>query len=374
MVLSLLAVTLIPLFASCMLFVLTAIDRSHKFRRFPKAIGRYRLSRLGTLLVHLSVVALWMLLLLYWSGPAMLFLIFKFNVGGALAPHNVSMCELPNGSFEGSGLWRDVHSATWQGTKVAVKRLRSHKSHLSSEGWLIDWLNRNVAKIDTVKEAAFGAALRGTAHTVQVLAYCPDTRAVIVEWGSELKCIRESSSARTDATKLAMLSQMAAGVQDVHSIGVIHGDIKMSNFRIRAAAGGSEQRVLLGDFNRAMLPYSGGQTCQALAKGPWRAPEEYSGDSFSVAADVFSMGVTMWCWLSCIGRPYPSVVEKQIESRVAAGTLIPDVSAVQFSDKNIEHEVRQLLDRCFATDPSDRPSAGMVKTQFLALKEKITNS
>ena len=52
-------------------------------RRFPKAIGRYRLSRLGTLLVHLSVVALWMLLLLYWSGPAMLFLIFKFDVGGA---------------------------------------------------------------------------------------------------------------------------------------------------------------------------------------------------------------------------------------------------------------------------------------------------
>ena len=46
-----------------------------------------------------------------------------------------------------------------------------------------------------------------------MLAYCPDTRAVIVEWGSELKCIRESSSARTDATKLAMLSQMAAGVQ-----------------------------------------------------------------------------------------------------------------------------------------------------------------
>ena len=78
------------------------------------------------------------------------------------------MCDLPNGSFEGSGLWRDVHSATWGGTKVAVKRLRSHKSHLSSEGWLVDLLNSNVAKIDTVKEAAFGAALRGTEHTVQV--------------------------------------------------------------------------------------------------------------------------------------------------------------------------------------------------------------
>ena len=101
MVLSLLAVTLIPLFASCMLFVLTALDRSRKFRRyaaptahwsidwvngrFPKAIGRYRLSRLGTLLVHLSVVALWMLLLLYSTGPAMLFVIFKFDFGGVLS-------------------------------------------------------------------------------------------------------------------------------------------------------------------------------------------------------------------------------------------------------------------------------------------------
>ena len=112
---------------------------------------------------------------------------------------------------------------------------------------------------------------------------------------------------------LNLADQLTAALAYLHDQNILHLDLKPSN--IIAEAG----RAKLIDFNLAH--------CPALGPADWGtpgyfAPEQELGGMFSTATDVWGLGVVL---------------------KEAAGRRVPA-------------KFRDLMDRCQAADPSDRPT------------------
>ena len=147
---------------------------------------------------------------------------------------------------------------------------------------------------------------------------------------------------------LDLISQVAAGLADVHAAGLAHRDIKPANVLLRRRE--DRMTAYLGDF---------GVACRVGAKHAlreigtigtphWMAPELHSGIPAGVASDVYSLGCLLWATLT--GRPpYAGTTEDRI---VAAHRDQPVPQLV--GGIRIEREVNRILRTAMAKDPAAR--------------------
>jgi serine/threonine-protein kinase len=145
---------------------------------------------------------------------------------------------------------------------------------------------------------------------------------------------------------------------------VIHRDIKPSNVFVTVAGG-----VKVLDFGTARANFAEREAkTQALAFGSqgYMAPERMLGEEDTPAADIFSLGITLYelLTLESFGRipPRPNKFQKKIEERVAAVKLEGEP---EWSD-----QVRDTLRLMLSYDPKDRPtSAQLVEIMELLAQE-----
>lgn len=139
---------------------------------------------------------------------------------------------------------------------------------------------------------------------------------------------------------------------------VLHRDIKPSNIFLTT----NGQAKLL-DFGTARANFAQREAkTQALAFGSqgYMAPERMLGEEDTPAADVFSLGVTLYELLTqeTFGRipPRPNKFIAKVEERVAG---IPLKGSPQWNDA-----VRDLVRKMLSYEPSDRPSAASLVDIF----------
>ncbi|HSV29149.1 MAG TPA: serine/threonine-protein kinase, partial [Candidatus Omnitrophota bacterium] len=125
----------------------------------------------------------------------------------------------------------------------------------------------------------------------------------------------ERPRAVTPARAVAVLAQVALGLAELHSRGIVHRDVKPSNLLLSARQGGA---VMLCDLGAARLPDLHSSRAGVWVGTPnYMAPEQREDSATaSDRADVFSLGVLGY--------------------RLAVG---------------------RLLNHAMAPDPADRPSA-----------------
>jgi tRNA A-37 threonylcarbamoyl transferase component Bud32 len=142
---------------------------------------------------------------------------------------------------------------------------------------------------------------------------------------------------------LQFLSQMAAALQVVHSLGVLHRDLKPGNIMVR-----NDGSLALIDFGLAKHPeldvdMTG--TGEIFGTPYYMSPEQGHGQELDVRSDLYSLGVIFYEMLTR-KKPFLAPTPMQViymHGNAAIPRLEGELAAYQ-----------TMLDRLLAKDPADR--------------------
>jgi len=154
-------------------------------------------------------------------------------------------------------------------------------------------------------------------------------------------------------------------LQGTEPLKVIHRDIKPSNIFVTINGG-----IKLLDFGTSRANFAQREAkTQALAFGSqgYMAPERMLGEEDTPAADIFSLGITLYelLALESFGRipPRPGKFNTKVADRVVSLNL-PDDEASQ--------RIRDLVLRMMSYEPHDRPSATEVSNECEIIAEQAS--
>lgn len=148
-------------------------------------------------------------------------------------------------------------------------------------------------------------------------------------------------------TLAKVFTQMLAGIGHVHSVGIVHRDIKCSNFLI-----GSDNLVKLADFGLSEYVPEGGEVNGECGTVPYMCPEMLLTRKCNLKADVWSFGVVAYLLL-CGAFPYDAVYAC-VKRAIAKG------SPVRCTRPWLSKEATSFLEAALERDPLLRPSAADV--------------
>ncbi|GBG30666.1 Mitogen-activated protein kinase kinase kinase 2 [Hondaea fermentalgiana] len=245
----------------------------------------------------------------------------------------------------GKGSFGSVHRALDKrsGTLYAVKRLRTDVSDdvkRQHEEEVV--VMRRLEHENIVQYVATRFVEQKT--TLEIfLEYVPG--------GSLSSVIKEFGALSVDLTR-KYTYQMLLGIQYLHSMNVIHRDIKGANVLVTL-----DGTCKLADFGCSRILSEMGtadrdETLRRIRGSvPWMAPEVVKETAYNLPADIWSLAATV-LEMSSGSRPWPGV-DQPIAAifKIASspnGPPIPDAVPLQ---------VRAVLDLCFQKDPDARPSA-----------------
>lgn len=140
--------------------------------------------------------------------------------------------------------------------------------------------------------------------------------------------------------------QVAAALHAAHHQGVVHRDVKPANVLIERATGSAR----LGDFGIAKIVDAAQRRTMLLGTPLYMAPEIIEGHDPTPAADVYSLGLTLY-ELLC-GVP-------AFAGRASSAALLrAHVSEDPGRPEGIPDRLWALIARMVAKDPAARPTAG----------------
>lgn len=156
------------------------------------------------------------------------------------------------------------------------------------------------------------------------------------------------SSFRPDMNFQKTIWQIACGLADIHSEGIIHRDIKTNNIRVD-----DDQVVKILDFGLARSQGPEAQTVNIIGTLGYMAPELWGGPSISFdrAIDVYAFGVTA---LSLINQSIPTALKTQPPSEIDHGEI------AVFLD-GVTPDIIDVIAKCLSYKPADRPDMSEVE-------------
>ncbi|KAG4197158.1 hypothetical protein ERO13_A05G005800v2 [Gossypium hirsutum] len=258
----------------------------------------------------------------------------------------------------GSGTYGAVYQGKWKGSVVAIKRIKAscfagrpaERERMIADFW---------------KEALILSSL----HHPNVVSFYGIVRdspdgflATVAEFmvNGSLKQFLQKDRTIDRLKRLIIAMDVAFGMAYLHGKNIVHFDLKCENLLVNMR---DLQRPVckIGDLGlskvRQHTLVSGG-VCGTL---PWMAPELLSGksDMVSEKIDVYSFGIVMWELLTG-EEPYADIHCASIIGGIVNNTLRPKIPSW------CDPEWKALMERCWASDPTDRPS-------FSEISQKLRN-
>lgn len=153
----------------------------------------------------------------------------------------------------------------------------------------------------------------------------------------------------------AIADALLAGLAAAHAAGILHRDVKPSNVMFREPATGG--RAVLVDFGIAHLDGDATLTATGMMMGSpaYLAPERAQGLPAGPAADLWSLGATLWTAVE--GRPpfqrenalatLSAVITEEVPTATRAGALAPLLEGLLRKDPAARLDAsaaRELLD------------------------------
>ncbi|XP_043241295.1 discoidin domain-containing receptor tyrosine kinase B-like [Amphibalanus amphitrite] len=157
-------------------------------------------------------------------------------------------------------------------------------------------------------------------------------------------------------------SQIAAGMEHLESLGIVHGDLAARNCLV-----GRQLEVKVGDLGPSRKQYDSDYF--SLPDGRvlplrWRPPEALFTDELSSASDVWSFAVTLWEVLTwCRLQPLAHLTDSAVIERLAGYRS-------SYGEPHLQQPhacpalLYRLLLQCWRLQPAQRPSFAEVGSLF----------
>ncbi|KAH9505557.1 Mitogen-activated protein kinase kinase kinase 7 [Bulinus truncatus] len=247
--------------------------------------------------------------------------------------------ELKFKEIVGKGAFGVVNRAQWRGKDVAVKRIETESEKKA--------FMQELKQLSRVNHP----------NIVRLYGACREHRVCLVmeyaEGGSLYNVLHGSGQQPnyTAAHALSWCLQCARGVEYLHNMkpkALVHRDLKPPNLLL--VNGGTILKIC--DFGTACDI----QTHMTNNKGSaaWMAPEVFEGSNYSEKCDVFSWGIIFWEVLTR-RKPFDEIGGPafRIMWAVHNGKRPPLI-------QNLPKPFEILMTRCWAGNPSERPSMAEV--------------
>ncbi|KAL0564688.1 hypothetical protein V5O48_017355, partial [Marasmius crinis-equi] len=169
-----------------------------------------------------------------------------------------------------------------------------------------------------------------------------------------------ASNPGVDAQRLVL--NVADGLAFMHSLGIVHGDLKGSNVLIN-----EHLEACLSDFGLSSIHHTNTMTprIDSIISGGslrWCSPEQLSGGGVAphVSADVYSFGILLWEILTC-RIPYDHLYhDAMVLGKVTLDSLRPCALCILqvpgFGDApHVKDVLYDLMTECWSNDGSLRP-------------------
>lgn len=279
----------------------------------------------------------------------------------AVLERHYSMCQYINtGSFARVVRGRDLHN----GREVAIKLIEKSSSPPSS----LRYMAREVAIMRRVRHENIVECLDvfdGLLRTRIVMELCPGVLQDVIDESGRV----EESLAR------GVLVGVLRGLEYLHSIGIVHRDVKPSNILI-SSKDAPYGPVKLSDFG--LSNYAGSDDAVGGARGTSQdarqgeqsdncpvlssevgtlafvAPDLLLGQSYGPAVDLWSAGIVLYIMLAGGRLPFRGETSSDLLTALKGG----DVDMQPLEDVDASEEARSLLLGLLNVDPDKRLSAG----------------
>ena len=215
------------------------------------------------------------------------------------------------------------------------------------------------------REAATLARL-DSPHIVYILEYgeqdgCPYLVTQLVPDG-DLRHHLDEHGPLSPRQAADVMEQVAAGLEEAHSHGVVHRDLKSANILLRRLPSG-QFHAYLCDFGIARADsYETTSASGVVGTLEYLAPERQSGAPASFATDVYSLGCLLWAAVTG-APPY-----RGSEVDVALAHLRAPVPRLP-GDDPVSRSTNAIVARAMAKKPGDRyASAHEMRQELVSLR------
>ncbi|CAH8508609.1 unnamed protein product [Schistosoma guineensis] len=168
----------------------------------------------------------------------------------------------------------------------------------------------------------------------------------------------------TAAQLINMALQILSAADYLHSINVIHEDIATRNCLLRCRT-----RVALSDsaLSRDLFPedyHCLGDNTNRPVK--WLALEALIERKYTMATDVWSVGITLWELITRGQQPYASIDAFEMTAVLRTGYRLK-------KPHNCPDDLWKIIFACWKTNPSARPTIRQLIAKLKAFKIAVTN-
>jgi len=151
----------------------------------------------------------------------------------------------------------------------------------------------------------------------------------------------------------------------LHFENVIHRDLNSSNILLSLS-----KEAKVSDFGLSRKKEPGISVSCTMGAVAWMAPEVIeNAKSFTKKSDVYSYGIILWEILTR-GDPCPT----EMNSIMLASEVVNNAFRPQLPHPNISPPWEELIKRCWAQNPDDRPSFEEILISLESFESPVNNA
>jgi serine/threonine protein kinase len=150
-------------------------------------------------------------------------------------------------------------------------------------------------------------------------------------------------------TKLDKLVSIINGLSDIHKTNIIHRDLHSGNIFFD-----DDDNVYIGDLGISKSATEFADNNENYGIIPYMAPENFQGQKYTKASDIYSFGMIMWEFMTGRRPFWDEIHDTELIINICDGLRPPVIT-------NAPNGYIELMKTCWHSDPEKRPTTANIR-------------